>query len=243
MIEVRNLYKQYRTTVAVAGLSFSVPPGVCAAFLGPNGAGKSSTLRILSTLLQPTAGTVKIAGFDVSREAPRVRQCLGYLPETPPLYGEMTVTELLHFVAELRGVHQAARATRISEILGQFGLVEVRHQLCGELSRGFRQRVGLAQALVHQPQVVILDEPTNGLDPGQVIEFRKLIKTLVPQCTVLLSTHSLSEVTALCSQVIILSQGRKVLERAWNDGADVAELERVYWQSVNTEGVEVHGTR
>ena len=238
MIEVRNLSKEYGTVKAVADLSFSITKGSCAAFLGPNGAGKTTTLRILTTLLTPSTGRVRVAGYDVSREAYAVRQHIGYLPETAPLYGELTVQEFLQFTAELKGVPKIDRKAGVEAALERFGLDSVRRRLCAELSRGYRQRVGLAQALVHNPDVVILDEPTNGLDPGQILEFRKLIGQLVPNHTVLLSTHSLAEVTALCSQVIILSNGEKVLERAWQDGADVAELERVYWQSVNAGAVK-----
>jgi len=165
MIEVCNLSKSYGDFIAVSDVSFSADKGQIVGFLGPNGAGKTSTIRMLSTYLPPTSGTAKVAGFDIVTEADKVRQKIGYLPENPPLYGEMTVLEYLRFIAEIKGVPRASAASRIEEVMERCFITEVRNKLCQHLSRGYRQRVGLAQAIIHDPEVIILDEPTSGLDP------------------------------------------------------------------------------
>ena len=210
MIEVTGLGKRYRDRVAVEELTFSVPEGEILGFLGPNGAGKSTTMRILTGYLPATSGTVKVAGFDVFEEPYEVKRRIGYLPETPPLYPEMTVKGYLRFVASLKGVRRGQLATELERVSHATGVSEVMDRLIQNLSKGFRQRVGVAQALLGNPPVLILDEPTEGLDPSQRAEVRQLIKGLAGQHTVILSTHILSEVTMTCERVLILNQGRMV---------------------------------
>jgi ABC-2 type transport system ATP-binding protein len=208
MIEVQHLTKRYGERTAIEDVSFHVEKGEILAFLGPNGAGKTTTMRILTGFMPATSGTAKVSGFDVFDEPMEVRRRIGYLPENPPLYNEMTVREFLMFVAEIKGVMKAKRAASFSSVLERCGLTEVPGRLIGNLSRGFRQRVGLAQALIHDPEVLILDEPTVGLDPKQIIEMRGLIKELAGERTVILSTHILPEATAVCQRVIIIHEGR-----------------------------------
>ena len=212
MIEVSNLTKSYGPVHAVQGISFNVTAGEIVGFLGPNGAGKTTTMRMLTGFLPPSDGEVKVAGYDVFDQPMEARREIGYLPESPPVYPEMTVAEYLAFVAELKGVPKAHRASRVDTVVGQLTLGDMRKRLIGNLSKGFRQRVGLAQALVHEPKVLILDEPTVGLDPAQIVEIRNLIKGLAAERTVILSTHILPEVSALCRRVIIISGGRIVAE-------------------------------
>jgi len=210
MIEVTGLTKRYRDRVAVEDLSFTVPEGEILGFLGPNGAGKSTTMRILTGYLPATSGTVKVAGFDVFEEPYEVKRRIGYLPETPPLYPEMTVRGYLKFVASIKGVRRGQLATELERVSHATGVSEVMDRLIQNLSKGYRQRVGVAQALLGNPPVLILDEPTEGLDPSQRAEVRHLIKGLAGQHTVILSTHILSEVTMTCERVLILNQGRMV---------------------------------
>jgi ABC-2 type transport system ATP-binding protein len=210
MIEVEQLTKQYGAYPAIADLSFSVEPGEILGFLGPNGAGKTTTMRILTGYLPATSGTAKVAGFDVHRESMEVRKRIGYLPETPPLYLEMTVEAYLHFVAELKGVSAGDRARRVDSALARCGLADRRRSHMYKLSKGYRQRVGIAQAIVHDPPVIVLDEPTVGLDPRQIIEVRQLIKSLAGEHTIILSTHILPEVSATCDRVTIINKGRVV---------------------------------
>ncbi len=210
MIEVTGLSKRYRDRIAVEDLTFSVPEGEILGFLGPNGAGKSTTMRILTGYLPASSGTVKVAGFDVFEEPYEVKRRIGYLPETPPLYPEMTVQGYLRFVASIKGVRRGQMATELERVAHATGVSEVMERLIQNLSKGYRQRVGIAQALLGNPPVLILDEPTEGLDPSQRAEMRQLIKGLAGQHTVILSTHILSEVTVTCERVLILNQGRMV---------------------------------
>jgi gliding motility-associated transport system ATP-binding protein len=212
MIQVANLTKDYGSKRAVNMLSFEVPSGEVLGFLGPNGAGKSTTMKILTCYLAPTSGTVRVAGHDVGDESLQVRQNVGYLPENTPLYRDMTSLEFLEFAAALRGVEPAQRQGRIRKISELCALLDVLGQPVGELSKGFRQRLGLAQAMVHDPPILILDEPTSGLDPNQIVEIRELIKKIGKEKTVILSTHILSEVEATCGRVIIIHHGKMVAD-------------------------------
>jgi ABC-2 type transport system ATP-binding protein len=235
MIEVHNLTKSYGDFIAVSDVSFSASKGQIVGFLGPNGAGKTSTIRMLSTYLPPTSGTAKVAGFDIVAEPDKVRQKIGYLPENPPLYGEMTVLEYLRFIAEIKGVPRATTATRIEEVMERCFIAEVRNKLCQHLSRGYRQRVGLAQAIIHDPEVIILDEPTSGLDPRQIIEIRSLIRSLGESHTVLLSTHILPEVSSVCNKVVIINRGRVVIESMLNQLTREKDLEQIFLESVSRD--------
>ncbi len=208
MIEVRGLTKKYGTFTAVDDISFTVEKGQILGFLGPNGAGKTTTMRILTGYLPPTSGTALVAGYDVQEQSMEVRRRIGYLPESPPLYNDMTVREYVDFCAALKGVPRNKRAEAVSATLEQCGLEDRVNQLIGTLSKGYRQRTGLAQALVHDPEVLILDEPTIGLDPAQIIEIRELIKGLAGNHTVILSTHILPEVSVTCQAVAIIHQGK-----------------------------------
>jgi ABC-2 type transport system ATP-binding protein len=236
MIEVSGLSKSYGDYQAVADVTFTAAKGEVVGFLGPNGAGKTTTIRMLATYLPPSAGSAKVAGFDVVTQAEEVRKRIGYLPENPPLYGEMTVQEYLKFIAEIKGVPRAQLAFRIQEVMQRCFIADVRNKLCQHLSRGYRQRVGLAQAIIHDPEVIILDEPTSGLDPKQIIEIRRLIKSLGEKHTVLLSTHILPEVTMVCSKVVIVNRGRVVVEGALNQISRDKSLEQVFLESVSQDG-------
>ncbi len=210
MIEVEDLTKTYGDFVAIEDVSFHVPRGEVLGFLGPNGAGKTTTMRILTGYMPPTSGHASVAGFDVFHDSLEVRRRIGYLPETVPLYNEMTVAGYLDFVARLRGVDN--RWDRIDWVMEQVDIADRADDLIGKLSKGYRQRVGLAQALVHDPEVIILDEPTIGLDPKQVVEVRELIRSLSGERTVILSTHILPEVSQLCERVLIINEGHIVAE-------------------------------
>jgi ABC-2 type transport system ATP-binding protein len=207
MIEVQNLTKYYGPMTAIRDVSFSVAPGQIVGFLGPNGAGKSTTMRILACFMPASSGTARVAGFDVFRESMEVRRRIGYLPENVPLYSDMRVRPYLDFVAELKGVPRGSRRARVAEVLERCKIGDVQGRLIGTLSKGYRQRVGLAQALVSDPHVLILDEPTIGLDPQQIAEIRGLIKSLAGEHTVILSTHILPEVSMVCSGVVIINKG------------------------------------
>ncbi len=210
MITVEHLTKRYGATLAVHDLNFQVEAGEILGFLGPNGAGKTTTMRMLTGYMPPSAGRATIAGFDVLEDSLAVRQRIGYLPETPPLYRDMTVQGYLHFVASIKGVSAGDRAPRVDWAIRRCGLTDRRHQLIRKLSKGFRQRVGIAQAIVHDPPVIILDEPTVGLDPKQIIEVRHLIKSLAGDHTIILSTHILPEVSMTCNRVVIIQKGQVV---------------------------------
>lgn len=210
MIEVQNLTKYYGPQLGVEGLSFVARKGEILGFLGPNGAGKTTAMRILTCYLPPTSGEARVAGFDITTRSRDVRRRLGYLPENVPLYRDLSVSDYLEFVGRLKGMARANRSGRIAETMEQCGIHHVRERTIGKLSKGYRQRVGLAQALVNDPEVLILDEPTVGLDPRQIIEIRELIKKLAGERTVVLSTHILPEASLLCHRVIIINEGRLV---------------------------------
>jgi ABC-2 type transport system ATP-binding protein len=208
LIEVEHLTKSYGQARAVNDISFKVEKGEILGFLGPNGAGKTTTMRILTGYLPATDGTARIGGFDVFDQSMEVRKRIGYLPETPPLYPEMTVEEYLAFVARIKGVATADVGKRVEEAMRMANVLDRRHELIKRLSRGYKQRVGIAQAIVHNPDVVILDEPTVGLDPNQIKEVRNLIKSLAGEHTIILSTHILPEVEMTCDRVVIINKGK-----------------------------------
>jgi ABC-2 type transport system ATP-binding protein len=210
MIKVDGLTKRYARTVAVDNISFEVEKGQIVGFLGPNGAGKTTTMRVLTCFLPPTSGSAKIAGYDVVEQSMEVKKRIGYLPETPPVYPEMEVSEYLNFVGRLTGIGSGEINRRVDEAMGRCAIGDVRSRLIGKLSKGYRQRVGIAQAIIHNPDVLILDEPTSGLDPKQIIEIRELLRQLAGEHTIILSTHILSEVEHSCERVIIISQGKLV---------------------------------
>lgn len=234
MLELFNLSKQYGTTLAVKDLSFKVGEGEIVGLLGPNGAGKTTTMRMLTTFLPPSSGTAKVAGYDILKEGHLVRESIGYLPETPPLYPELTVREYLNFVAKVKGV-SGNLSEAVNEVLLSCGLKDMQARLCGQLSKGYRQRVGLAHALVHKPKVIILDEPTSGLDPAQIIEIRQLIKGLAGKHTVILSTHILPEVVETCSRVIIIAHGRMKVEGDLKEFTREMSLEKRFLEVVSSE--------
>jgi ABC-2 type transport system ATP-binding protein len=210
MIEVENLTKYYGMLPAIKNLTFKVEQGEILGFLGPNGAGKTTTMRILSGFFPPTSGRAVVAGYDVFEDSLRVRRKVGYMPETVPLYNDMTVIEYLEFTATVKRVPSGEIEKKIKKTMENCGLVEVKNKLIGTLSKGYRQRVGIAQALVNDPEVLILDEPTIGLDPKQIIEIREFIKSLAGERTIILSTHILPEASMLSSRVIIINQGELV---------------------------------
>jgi ABC-2 type transport system ATP-binding protein len=212
MIEVDSLTKRYGRATAVDGISFKVEKGEILGFLGPNGAGKTTTMRILTCYLPPTEGKARVAGHDVFAEPMEVKKRVGYLPETPPLYPDMEVGEYLDFCAKIKGVASGDRKARVADAVEKCRVGDVRTKLIGKLSKGYRQRVGLAQAILHNPDVLILDEPTAGLDPKQIIETRELIRALAGSHTVVLSTHILPEVSMTCGRVVIINKGRVVAE-------------------------------
>ncbi len=210
MIKVKNLTKYYGATRAIEDVSFDVPEGAIMGFLGPNAAGKSTTMRIITCYTPPTRGHVTVAGYDIMKNSLEVRRLIGYMPETVPLYRDMLVQSYLNFVAEAKHVDTQRRRSMINEVIQETGLSSVAHRLIGNLSKGFQQRVGLAQALVGDPRVLILDEPTVGLDPQQIIEIRKMIKSMAQKRTVILCSHILPEVSHVCSHVVIISAGKVV---------------------------------
>ena len=239
MIEVVSLDKRYGDIAALSQVSFRVERGSIVGFLGPNGAGKTTTLRILSTYLTPDAGAAMVAGFDVSSSPMEVRRRLGYLPEHPPLDLDATVREYLGFCASLRGVPRAKRTAAVSGVIERCGLSSGAHRRNGNLSKGYRQRVGLAQALVHDPEVVILDEPTVGLDPQQILEIRTLVRGLAGGKTVLLSSHILPEVAKTCARAIIIHRGRIAADVPIDPSAAAGSLEEVFLRATSGEaGVE-----
>jgi ABC-2 type transport system ATP-binding protein len=212
MIEVQKLTKHYGPVTAIRDVSFSVGPGEIVGFLGPNGAGKSTTMRILACFMPASSGTARVAGYDVFRDSLAVRRRIGYLPESVPLYGDMRVAPYLDFVAEVKGVGRGERRRRVAEAMERCLVVDVQNRLIGKLSKGYRQRVGLAQAIVNDPDVLILDEPTIGLDPKQITEIRALIKSFAGRHTVILSTHILPEVSMVCGGVVIINRGSIVAQ-------------------------------
>jgi len=215
MIKVEGLTKRYGRNIAVDNISFEVEKGQIVGFLGPNGAGKTTTMRVLTCFMPPTLGTAQVAGFDVIEQPMEVKKRIGYLPETPPLYPEMEVVEYLTFVGRLKGVPSSNLARRVEEVAEKCAVTDVKTKLISKLSKGYRQRVGLAQAIIHNPDVLILDEPTAGLDPHQIMETRDLIKGLAGDHTIILSTHILPEVEQTCERVVIIAKGKLVAVDWW----------------------------
>jgi ABC-2 type transport system ATP-binding protein len=210
MIEVEHLCKRYGSTTAIEDVDFSVKAGEIIGFLGPNGAGKTTTMRILAGYLPATSGTARIAGYDVHQQSMEVRKRIGYLPENPPLYLDLTVESFLHFVAKIKGISAGERSQKVTSAIARCQLTDKSKTIIRKLSKGYRQRVGIAQAIVHEPPVIILDEPTVGLDPRQIIEVRNLIKSLAGEHTIILSTHILPEVSMTCDRVTIINRGKVV---------------------------------
>ncbi len=229
MIEVDRLTKYYGPVAAIRDVSFSVDKGAIVGFLGPNGAGKTTTMRILACFMPASGGSARVAGYDVFEQSLEVRRRIGYLPENVPLYGDMSVGSYLDFVADAKGLGRADRRRRVGEVLTRCLIEDVRDRLIGRLSKGYRQRVGLAQALIADPEVLILDEPTIGLDPKQIIEIRSLIKSLAGAHTVILSTHILPEVSMVCEAGVIINRGRIVasgsLDRLMDELSPVARVQ------------------
>jgi len=234
MIEVRDLSKRYGDLLAIDRVSFTAQKGEIVGFLGPNGAGKTTTMRIITGFLPATSGTVKVEGFDIFDDAHEVRKRIGYLPENPPLYSDMTVTSYLEFVGRIKGLTRAALPEAVDRVVRRCGLTEVTRRVLGHLSKGFRQRVGLAQALVHEPSVLVLDEPTIGLDPRQIRDIRSLITELAGQRTVILSTHILQEVVQICQKVVIINEGHVVVEDQIEHLTRDMPLEEVFMRSIST---------
>lgn len=235
MIEVTDFTKAYGKFIAVNRISFKIARGEVVGLLGPNGAGKTTTIRVLTTFLAPTAGKLSVAGFDVEKSPLEVRKRLGYLPENAPLYDDMRVRDYLHFIAQARGIPPSQRASRLDYVTRHCGLAEAMNRPISELSKGYRQRVGLAQALIHDPEVVILDEPTSGLDPNQIVEIRNLIKQISQEKTVILSTHILQEVAATCGRIIIIHRGRVAADGSPAQLEQAAGKEATYFLSVTAE--------
>jgi ABC-2 type transport system ATP-binding protein len=244
MIEARALTKRYGEVLAVNSVSFKVERGEVVGFLGPNGAGKTTTMRMLTGFVPPTDGSASIAGHDIFEDPLAARRSVGYLPETPPLYPEMTVTSYLRYVAAIKDVPRARRREAIDRALERCALTQVRGRVIGTLSKGFRQRVGLAQAIVHDPPVLILDEPTVGLDPVQIGEIRGLIRELASgsgdsQHTVVLSTHIMAEVSAICRRVILINEGHKRVDASLDDLArEGRSLESLFARETGGEGTQ-----
>ena len=207
MIEVKNLTRYYGTRRAINNISFQIEKGEVVGFLGPNGAGKSTTMNIISCILPASSGSAKINGFDTFEQSLEIRKVIGYLPETPPLYSDMIVSDYLNFAAGVRGVDTKRISSSVDRVIEKCSLKDVSHRIIGHLSKGYQQRVGLAQSMVHDPEILILDEPTIGLDPIQIIEIRKLIQELTAEHTIILSSHILPEITQICKRVIIINEG------------------------------------
>jgi ABC-2 type transport system ATP-binding protein len=233
MIEVRNLTKRYGDLLAVDRVSFTAQKGEVVGFLGPNGAGKTTTMRIITGFLPATSGTVTVEGFDIFDDSLEVRKRIGYLPETPPLYHDMSVTAYLEFVGRIRAIPRAELAEAVDRAIQRCGLTEVTRRVLGHLSKGFRQRVGLAQAIVHEPRVLVLDEPTIGLDPRQIREIRSLVQELARERTVILSTHILQEVAQICQKVVIINEGRVAVEEQLDRLTQQGSLEEVFMRYIS----------
>jgi ABC-2 type transport system ATP-binding protein len=212
MIELKNVTKRFGNRVAVDSISFEVQKGEIVGFLGPNGAGKTTTMRIITGFFPPSEGDVKVAGFDVCENPIKAKEKIGYMPENVPLYKELDVLSYLHFIAEIKGVPKDKIASRVAKAMEEAGIAEVKNRIIGKLSKGYRQRVGIAQAIINDPDVLILDEPTVGLDPKQIIEIRNLIKNMKGERTIILSTHILPEVSMTCDKVIVINEGKIVAQ-------------------------------
>src|SRR5271170_247743 len=236
MIEVKNLTKAYGSFTAVQDISFTAERGQILGFLGPNGAGKTTRMRIITGYMPATSGTVVIDGLDIFTNSLEARRRIGYLPETPPLYSDMRVHQYLRFVARLRGVRRADAGAAVEHAINVCGLSEMAGRICGQLSKGYRQRVGLAQALIHDPPVIVLDEPTIGLDPRQIHEIRELIRGLAGDRTIVLSTHILPEVAQICDKVVIINDGRVALEEKLAELPAGTSLEDVFLHAIAKEG-------
>ena len=236
MIEVEKLTKKYGNHIAVDHLSFRVERGMVYGFLGPNGAGKSTTMNMMTGYIAATSGTVKINGYDILKEPEKAKKCIGYLPELPPVYQDMTVNEYLTFASELKKIPKRERKEQIAQVMEQTKITDVKDRLIKNLSKGYKQRVGLAQAILGDPQVIILDEPTVGLDPKQIIEIRELIRELAKKHTVILSSHILSEVSAVCDHIMIISKGKLV-------ACDTPEGLLTLFSGVREMTLTVEGTR
>ena len=234
MITVENLTKRYNTKTAIEGMNFTVEKGEILGFLGPNGAGKTTTMRIITGYMPATEGTVRVDGFDVFEKPLEVRRRIGYLPENPPLYMEMTVTSYLRFVAKIKGVHSSNLNNEVLRVMEKVNIVDVKDRIIAKLSKGYKQRVGIAQALLNDPPVLVLDEPTIGLDPKQIHEVRELIKELAGKHTMVLSTHILPEVEQTCNRVIIIDKGKIV-------AVDTPQNLRSQVQGADRISVEVEG--
>jgi len=235
MIEVKNLTKIYGNFVAIKDVSFKAEPGRILGFLGPNGAGKTTTMRIITGFMPASAGTVLIDGLDIFNQSLEARRRIGYLPENPPLYADMRVEGYLRFVARIKGVASSQLEEAIEHAIKVAGLGDVSHRICGQLSKGYRQRVGLAGALIHNPPVLVLDEPTIGLDPRQIREIRGLIRDLAQNRTIVLSTHILPEVSQICDKVVIINDGQVVLEENLDQLPAGTSLEDVFLNAIAKE--------
>lgn len=238
-IVVENLTKQYGVQKAVNDISFEVKTGEVVGFLGPNGAGKSTTMKMITCYMAPTSGDIRLDGVSVLEQPEEVKKKIGYLPENNPLYTDMPIVEYLRFAAEIQGVEPAKIPTRIGEMIDMCGLGLEKHKKINELSKGYRQRVGIAQAMIHDPEVLILDEPTTGLDPNQIIEIRKLIKELGKEKTVILSSHILSEVEATCDRILIINRGNIVADGSSENLRHQAQGQELLTVSIEAEGAEV----
>ena len=242
MIEVQHLTKRYGPFTAVNDVSFKVERGEILGFLGPNGAGKTTTMRVLTGYMPPTEGKALVAGFDVFEQPIEAKRRTGYLPETPPLYPDMTVRDYLNFVAKIKGVARGDRKARVDTVMERTRIADMATRHCGKLSKGYRQRVGLAQAILHNPDVLILDEPTAGLDPQQIIQTRALIKELAGDHTIILSTHILPEVSQTCQRVVIINKGQVVaVDTPDNLTAKLRGSETMYVQ-VDSNGADARAT-
>ena len=238
MIEVEHLTKYYGEVRGIEDISFKIGKGEIVGFLGPNGSGKTTTMRILTCYMPATSGKVRVAGFDVEDQSMEARRRIGYLPEHPPLYNEMTVRSYLGFCGRLRGLKKKEVRDRIEEVTKTCSLGDVKDRIIGQLSKGFRQRVGLAQALIHKPEILVLDEPTIGLDPKQNADIRSLIKSLAGAQTIILSTHILPEVTLTCQRVIVIHQGKIVADSKLEELTRDQDLEHAFLKLVGFEGEE-----
>jgi len=239
VIEVQHLTKRYGPTTAVNDVSFRVERGEILGFLGPNGAGKTTTMRVITGYMPPTEGTAIVAGYDVTSQPIEAKRRTGYLPETPPLYPDMTVRDYLAFVAAIKGVPRRERKSRVQAVMGRTGVSDMANRHCSKLSKGYRQRVGLAQALLHNPEVLILDEPTAGLDVKHIIETRQLIKDLGGDHTVILSSHILSEVSQTCQRVVIINRGRVVAVDTPDNLTSRLRGEETMYVQVDARGADV----
>lgn len=235
MIEVRNLVKEYGEYTAVKNISFSVNKGEILGFLGPNGAGKTTTMRMITGALPPTSGTVILSGFDVLEQPLEIKKRIGYLPETPPLYMDLNVESFLKFVVKIKGVEKSRQKENLEWAMEKCGLTDVRKRLIANLSKGYKQRVGLAQAIINKPDVLILDEPTVGLDPKQIREIRSMIQELSKEHTIILSTHILPEVTMICDRATIIQNGRIVKEGTISELTKEKTLEEVFVELISQE--------